>query len=98
MGEADRERARYRDFIADRGFAADPIYMADMDVCQPAQAISPQRQRCRWHTVSYETSDFAGTMLCAGPETVAPEGHLSARRYRLACRLDRDPSDERERE
>ena len=73
MGEADRERARYRDFIADRGFAADPIYMADMDVCQPAQAISPQPQRRRWHTVSYETSDFAGTMLCAGPETVAPE-------------------------
>ena len=60
------------DLIADRGFSQPPIYRTDLDRCTPTDALSPQPRRQSWRTLPYATSDFAGVMLLAGPETAAP--------------------------
>ena len=59
--------------LADRGFAAEPIYMSDMDRCRPGSALSPDAMRGRWRMLDYETDTLSGVMLMAGSETDAPE-------------------------
>ena len=61
------------DCITDRGFSAAPIYVTDLERCQPADRLSPDGGVHRWQTISYETEGFSGVMLKAGPETRAPE-------------------------
>ena len=61
------------DGIADRGFAAQPIYLTDMDRCQPASALSSEPKPGLWRTLAYETDAMSGVMLMAGAETDAPE-------------------------
>jgi uncharacterized lipoprotein YddW (UPF0748 family) len=53
-------------------FSGEPIYIADLDRCQPAAAISARPARGRWHAVPYGTDRFNGTLLDAGEETYAP--------------------------
>ena len=60
------------DYIDDRGFASAPIYITDLDGCQPATAISPEPRHRHWRAMPYETVGLSGTMLLAGPETAAP--------------------------
>ena len=62
-----------RDFIGDRGFAGEPVYISDLDKCQPASALSAEPRFRKWRTLEYETDRFSGVMLMAGPETAAPE-------------------------
>ena len=62
-----------RDFIADRGYAADPVYVSDLDRCRPASALSTEPKWRKWRTLEYETETVSGVMLMAGPETAAPE-------------------------
>jgi uncharacterized lipoprotein YddW (UPF0748 family) len=59
--------------LADRGFAAEPIYLTDLDSCQPASALSGVPESGHWRTLRYTTDTLSGTMILAGPETVAPE-------------------------
>ena len=49
-----------------------PIYLADLDRCQPQSAVSREPRRYAWHPVNYATSQFAGTLLFAGEESEAP--------------------------
>ena len=60
-------------FYADTGFAADPIYVTDLDRCGPETALSPEADRGRWRMLPYEADGISGVMLLAGPETGAPE-------------------------
>jgi hypothetical protein len=57
-------------------FAADapqPIYLADMRQCLPAEALGPLPRRRHWRLLPYETEKFKGFMLVAGQNTAAPE-------------------------
>ena len=49
-----------------------PIYLADLDLCQPSSALSRTPRRFAWRPESYKTDQFDGTMLFAGEETEAP--------------------------
>ena len=60
------------DHIADRGFAAEPCYVTDLDRCEPAAALAAAPLPGHWRTIDYETEGFGGAMLVAGPETQAP--------------------------
>ena len=73
MATDQRDLFKGRDFIADRGYAANPIYVSDLDKCQPAGALSTEPRSRKWRTLEYETDRFSGVMLMAGPETAAPE-------------------------
>ena len=42
------------DCITDRGFSAAPIYVTDLERCQPAARLSPDGGAHRWQTISYE--------------------------------------------
>ncbi len=59
--------------IGDRGFAGEPVYLSDLDRCEPGAALSDRPVWRRWRKVGYETPNFEGVMLIAGPETAAPE-------------------------
>ena len=61
------------DRITDRWLSKQPIYRADLDRCQPAAAVAASPTYHRWRAMPYETEQFAGTMLLAGPETAAPD-------------------------
>ena len=61
------------DMIDARGFAADPVYIADMDRCEPGSVLSDRPAWRQWRKVGYATESFEGVMLIAGPETAAPE-------------------------
>ena len=61
-----------RDFIFDRGFSAEPVYVTDLDLCTPADAMSHQPRDRRWRMIDYETESLSGTMLVGDPETHAP--------------------------
>ena len=61
------------DYLADRGYSGDPIYLTDMGICLPADALSPEARKGRWRTMPYETASLSGTLLTAGPETSAPD-------------------------
>ena len=61
------------DAITDRGFRAAPRYVADFDRCTPADALAADPTRGRWQTLPFEAEGVSGTMLFAGPETLAPD-------------------------
>jgi len=61
-----------REHTADRGYAAEPMYLTDLGRCAPADRLSADPKRHRWRTLSYETDTLSGVMLLAGPETAAP--------------------------
>ncbi|MCY4112265.1 MAG: family 10 glycosylhydrolase, partial [Chloroflexi bacterium] len=61
------------DAITDRGFRAEPRYVADFDRCTPAEALATDATRGHWQTLSFEADGVSGTMLFAGPETLAPD-------------------------
>jgi len=65
--------AKVSEHLADRGLAAEPIYLTDLDSCQPASALSPVPESGHWRTLRYTTDTLSGTMILAGPETAAPE-------------------------
>ena len=61
------------DYFGDKWLPGQPIYLTDLDRCQPAEALSPEPRLGRWRTLEYETDTLSGVMLLAGPETAAPE-------------------------
>ena len=63
----------HTDRSADRWLSGQPIYRADLDRCQPAAAVAASPAYHQWRAMRYETEQFAGTMLLAGPETAAPD-------------------------
>jgi uncharacterized lipoprotein YddW (UPF0748 family) len=65
--------AKTSEHLADRGFAAEPIYLTDLDSCRPSSALSEVPESGHWRTLQYTTDALSGTMILAGPETVAPE-------------------------
>ncbi|MYH60860.1 MAG: family 10 glycosylhydrolase [Caldilineaceae bacterium SB0675_bin_29] len=52
--------------------AHEPIYLTDLGLSQPQLALSTDRRKYHWQVVPYETEEFSGKMLIAGPETEAP--------------------------
>ena len=52
--------------------AHEPIYLTDLGLSQPQLALSTDRRKYHWQVVPYETEEFSGQMLIAGPETEAP--------------------------
>lgn len=50
-----------------------PLYLADLERCQPGAAISGDARRHHWRAIPYESDLASGTMLVATAETVAPE-------------------------
>ena len=56
---------------------AQPIYLADMSLCQPATALSRVPHPRQWRLIEYEADKIRGTMIVAGENTDAPELRLS---------------------
>ncbi len=52
--------------------ARESIYVTDLGQSLPQIALSSDRRRYHWQVVPYETAEFSGRMLIAGPETEAP--------------------------
>ena len=50
-----------------------PVYVTDMDRCQPQSRLSRKGKLSRWRLIDYEAEDFSGVFLRAGPETAAGE-------------------------
>ena len=67
------QSAKRDEHLADRGYAAAPVYLTELDRRVPASAWSPTPKRRRWRALEYEADPLTGTMLLAGPETEAPE-------------------------
>ena len=61
-----------RDFLADRGYRAEPIYLTDLDRVSPASALAPDLRPNTWQTLPYETEDRHGVLLWAGFESQSP--------------------------
>ena len=55
------------------GSESDPVYLADLSICEPASALTRKPRRHRWRLLDYETETLKGTMLVAGQNTQAPE-------------------------
>ena len=55
--------------------ANEPIYVTDLGLSRPQKALSTDRRKYHWQVVPYETAEFSGKMLIAGPETEAASGH-----------------------
>ncbi len=59
------------------GFPADlaqpPVYVTDLDRCQPRSALSHEPRTHRWRMLNYETENLKGVLLAAGQNTQAPE-------------------------
>lgn len=50
-----------------------PVYLADMSLCQPASALSRIPHPRQWRLIEYEAEAFHGKMIVAGENTDAPE-------------------------
>ena len=61
------------DRLGDRWLSAEPVYLTDLDRCEPSSAVFREPRSGRWRALEYETEGFTGVMLIAGPETAAPE-------------------------
>ncbi len=61
-----------RDRFADRWLSRPPIYLTDLDRCEPAAALADVPALRHWRKLAYSTDDLEGTMLLAGPQTAAP--------------------------
>jgi len=48
-------------------------YITDLDRCKPVHLLSTEPGRGQWRTLTYAADALSGTMLMAGPETVAPD-------------------------
>ncbi|MCY3784849.1 MAG: family 10 glycosylhydrolase [Chloroflexi bacterium] len=59
--------------IGDLGLSQPPIYLTNLDRCQPADALSSESKTGRWRAFAYSTADLSGTLLYAGDNTAAPE-------------------------
>ena len=64
--------AAARDLLADGGYAADPIYLTDLDRVTPASALASELRPHTWQTLPYETDHLSGVLLWAGFESQAP--------------------------
>lgn len=60
------------DRFADRWLSQSPIYLTDLDRCEPASALADVPALRHWRKLAYSTDDLEGTMLLAGPQTAAP--------------------------
>ncbi len=49
-----------------------PVYITDLDHCQPRSALSHEPQPYRWRMLPYETENLKGVLLAAGQNTQAP--------------------------
>jgi hypothetical protein len=50
----------------------EPIFLADLDRCEPREALSTVPKWRHWRVVSYEADGVSGAMICASEETAAP--------------------------
>ena len=50
-----------------------PIYLTQMDRCQPQSALTLEEKRFAWRLIDYETERFEGKLLFVGEETQAPD-------------------------
>ena len=53
--------------------ASAPIYLADLDRCQPSSAVGRKGTLFSWRLIDYEADGFNGVSLRAGAETAAAE-------------------------
>ena len=58
--------------IGDLGLSQPPIYLTNLDRCQPADALSAEARTGQWRAFAYSTAAFTGTLLYAGDHTAAP--------------------------
>ena len=69
------------DCYGDRWLSGRPIYLTELDRCQPAEAMAPEARQGRWRLLPYETDAQTGAMLYASAGTAAP-----AATYKLGVR------------
>ena len=63
-----------KELYGDTWLSGFPVYLTDMDRCQPTAAPSRRdAQIGRWRLLDYETDTLSGVMLLAGEETAAPD-------------------------
>ncbi len=62
-----------KELYGDTWLSSQPVYLTDMDRCQPCGALSRDPQIGRWRLLDYETDTLSGVMLLAGEETAAPD-------------------------
>src|SRR5688500_8484927 len=55
------------------GGRAAPIYVSDLDRCEPADALVDVPQWRKWRRPPYQTAGFPGTMRLAAEEPAAPD-------------------------
>ena len=75
MGSGSRTVDRY----ADRWLSQEPVYLTDMNRCQPAAALSEQAARGQWRVIDYRCDELAGSAIVAGDTTEAPPVRLLLR-------------------
>lgn len=61
------------ELYADTWLSSEPMYLTDMDRCQPDSAISREAEINHWRRVNYDTDTLSGVMLIAGEQTAAPD-------------------------
>ena len=54
-----------------------PIYLADLDRCQPASALATKWRPNRWKLLPFEADPVKGVMLTAGQNTAVPDVEYS---------------------
>ena len=59
--------------LGDNWLLAKPVYLTDLDSCQPKSALSNETLSGHWRLLEYEADSLSGVMLVAGTETAAPE-------------------------
>lgn len=60
------------DHFADRWLSQAPVYLTDLDRCEPAAALTSVPRLRHWRKIEYTADRLEGTMLLAGPQTAAP--------------------------
>ncbi len=61
------------DRLTDRWLEAPPVYLADLDRCDPTDGLSEAPALRHWRALPFTAEACEGTMLVAGPETAAPD-------------------------
>ena len=56
----------------DKAYTAQPIYLSDLNNCQPLSVLSNETRQGLWRQLEYEADALSGVMLVAGTETGAP--------------------------
>ncbi|MBI4625654.1 MAG: hypothetical protein HY736_20840 [Verrucomicrobia bacterium] len=54
-----------------------PIYLADLDRCQPASVLATKWRPNRWKVLPFEAAQVKGVMLTAGQNTAVPDVEYS---------------------